>query len=81
MSGLVGGSRVTAVMEFLQRYETKVASLDERILGCGRDRKKLEERLRVLRTNAEKVNPETKVTSTATLRWVGGRDIISVLDS
>ncbi len=70
LGGLVEGSRVTGVMEFLQRYETKVASLDERILGVGRDRKKLEGRLQVLKTNAGKINPETKVTPTETVRWV-----------
>ena len=59
---------MTGVMEFLQRYEVKVASLDERSLEVKRDSSKLQERLQVLRTNAEKVNPETKVTSTETVR-------------
>ena len=65
---MVEEGRVASVLAFFERYEEKVASLDERTMEVQQDIKKLEEKIRVLKANAEKVNPEAKVVSKETIR-------------
>ena len=57
-------------MAFMQRFEAKAASLDGRLLEVGNDLKKLEEKIQVLRANADKVNPNKKEVTTDTVRYV-----------
>ena len=55
-------------MAFMQRFEAKAASLDGRLLELTNSIRKLEEKIRVLKANAEKVNPERKEVKTDTVR-------------
>ena len=47
-----------------------MSGLDDRLAGLQQDMERLQERLSVLRANTEKINPENKVVSSETLRWV-----------
>ena len=68
MGQLVEPGMVAGVMEFLGRYQDKMAGLDEQTLQVQQDIGQLKEKLTVLKTNAEKVNPDTKVTSSQTVQ-------------
>ena len=48
------------MMDFMERYETRVASLDERIQELTTNMKKLIEEKIVLEAKAEKINPQTQ---------------------
>ena len=50
--------------------QARVSGLDGRLAGLQQDMERLQERLSVLRAKAEKINPENKVVSSETLRWV-----------
>ena len=59
---------MAGVMGFFERYETHVAGLDRRLLEIQREEDQLKEMIRVLHSNAEKVNPNAKSTSSETVR-------------
>ena len=67
---MVEEERVASVLAFFERYEERVASLDKRTMEVQQDIKKMEEKIKVLRSNAEKINPEAKVVSKETIRSV-----------
>ena len=48
------------MMDFMERYETRVSSLDERIQELTTNMKKLTEEKIVLEAKAEKINPKTQ---------------------
>ena len=48
------------MMDFMERYETRVASLDERIQELTTNTKKLNEEKTVLEAKAAKINPKTQ---------------------
>ena len=58
------------VMDFFERYEGKVAGLDQTLNQIMEEMKKLKERIQVLRTNAEKMDPSKKTKATETIRCV-----------
>ena len=58
------------VMDFFERYEGKVAGLDQTLNQIMEEMKKLNERIQVLRTNAEKMDPSKKTKATETIRCV-----------
>ena len=56
-------------MDFMERYETRVASLDERHRELTTNMKKLNEKKSVLEAKAEEINPKTQATEdTETVR-------------
>ena len=59
-STLVLPGAVSTMMDFMERYETRVASLDERIQELTTNMKKLIEEKIVLEAKAEKINPQTQ---------------------
>jgi len=61
---------VSMVMEFFEKYQAKMASLDEKILELHQEQTKVLERIKVLKANADKVNPEKKVVTKETVRYV-----------
>ena len=63
LNSLSGEDTVKMVMDFFERYEGMVAGLDQTMNQVKEEMKKLNERIQVLRTNAEKLNP-TKTTKT-----------------
>ena len=63
-SQLLEGSAVVALVEFMERYEEKLAALDRRILEVGTHQQKLKEEVKVLQANAERVNPQTRARET-----------------
>ena len=65
---LVEGERVACVLEFFERYEEKVASLDERTIEVQQNIRQLKEKIKALKANAEKINPEAKIVSKETIR-------------
>ena len=67
---LVEGERVACVLEFFERYEERLASLDERTMEVQQNIRQLKEKIKVLKANAERVNPEAKIVSTETIRYV-----------
>ena len=48
------------MMDFMERYETRVSSLDERIQELTTNMKKLTEEKIVLEAKAEKINSKTQ---------------------
>ena len=58
------------VMDFFECYEGKVAGLDQTLNQIMEEMKKLNERIQVLRTNAEKMDPSKKTKATETIRCV-----------
>ena len=61
---------ITMVMEFFEKHQAKMAALDDRLLAVQEERRKVEERIKVLQANADKVNPKSKVVSKETVRYV-----------
>ena len=59
-SSLVLPGAVSTMMDFMERYETRVSSLDERIQELTTNMKKLTEEKIVLEAKAEKINPKTQ---------------------
>ena len=71
-------------MEFFEKYEVrelvshrhscivyaqgKMADLDSRLSSVSQDKATLKEKIAVLKANAEKLNPNKKVTTTETIR-------------
>ena len=57
------------MMNFMERYKTRVASLDERRHELKTNMKKLNEEKSVLEAKAEEINPKTQATEdTETVR-------------
>ena len=56
------------VMDFFERYEGMEAGLDQTMNQVKEEMKKLNERIQVLRTNAEKLDPTKKTKTTETIR-------------
>jgi len=67
---LVDHDTVTMVMEFFEKHQAKMAALDDHLLAIQEERGKVEERIKVLQANADKVNPKSKVVSKETVRYV-----------
>ena len=61
---------VVMVMEFFEKHQAKTAALDDRVLAIREEREKVEERIKMLRANADKINPDKKVVSKETVRYV-----------
>ncbi|KAL5463143.1 hypothetical protein EMCRGX_G032019 [Ephydatia muelleri] len=70
LNSLSGEDTVKMVMDFFERYEGKVAGLDQTLNQIMEEMKKLNERIQVLRTNAEKMDPSKKTKATETIRSV-----------
>ena len=66
----MGQDTVAMVMEFFEKHQAKMAALDDRLLAVREEREKVEERIKVLRANADKINPDKKVVSKETVRYV-----------
>ena len=49
------------VMDFFERYEGMVAGLDQTMNQVKEEMKELNERIQVLRTNAEKLDPTKRL--------------------
>ena len=58
------------VMEFFEKHQAKMAVLDDRLLAVREEKKKVEERIKVLQANANRINPDRKVVSKETVRYV-----------
>ena len=56
------------VMDFFERYEGMEAGLDQTMNQVKEEMKKLNEKIQVLRTNAEKLDPTKKTKTTETIR-------------
>mgnify|MGYP003473298937 FL=1 len=56
------------VMDFFERYEGKVAGVEQTLNQIKEDMKKLSERIQVLRTNADKLDPSRNTKTTETIR-------------
>ena len=67
---LVAQDTVAMVMEFFEKHQAKMAALDDRLLAVQEERKKVEERIKALRANANQINPDKKVVSKETVRYV-----------
>ena len=65
---LVDQGMVAMVMEFFENYQSKMASLDGKILELNEEQTRVQERIKVLKANAEKINPDTKVVTKETVR-------------
>ena len=59
---------MAAMMEFMERYREKLASLDGHILEGQTQQQQLQEKIKVLQSNADKTNPEVKGKETETVR-------------
>ena len=59
---------VGMVMEFFENYQSKMASLDGKILELNEEQTRVQERIKVLKANVEKINPDTKVVTKETVR-------------
>ena len=58
------------VMDFFERYEGKVAAVEQTLNQIKEEMKKLSERIQVLRTNADNLDPSRKAKTTETIRYV-----------
>ena len=58
------------VMEFFEKHQAKMAVLDDRLLAVQEEKKKVKERINVLQANANRINPDRKVVSKETVRYV-----------
>ena len=65
---LVDQGMVAMVMEFFENYQSKMASLDGKIQELNEEQTRVQERIKVLKANAEKINPDTKVVTKETVR-------------
>ena len=65
---LVDQGNVAMVMEFFESYQSKMASLDGKILEVQEEQTRVLERIKVLKANAEKINPDKKVVTKETVR-------------
>ena len=65
---LVDQGMVGMVMEFFENYQSKMASLDGKILELNEEQTRVQERIKVLKANVEKINPVTKVVTKETVR-------------
>ena len=65
---LVDQGNVAMVMEFFESYRSKMASLDGKILELHEEKARVRERMKVLKANAEKINPDKKVVTKETVR-------------
>ena len=59
---------MAAMMEFMERYQEKLAGLDGRILEGQTQQQQLQEKIKVLQAKANKINPEAKGKETETVR-------------
>ena len=68
-TSLVLPGAVSTIMDFMERYKTRVASLDERLHELTTNMKTLNEEKSVLEAKAEEINPKTQATEdTETVR-------------
>ena len=65
----MGQDTVAMVMEFFEKHQAKMAVLDDRLLAVREEKKKVEERIKVLQANANRINPDRKVVSKETVRY------------
>ena len=65
---LLEGSAVVAMVEFMERYEEKLAMLDRRILEGQTHQLKLKEEVKVLQANANRINPHTRAKEIETIQ-------------
>ena len=68
LNSLSGEDTVKMAMEFFERYEGKVAGLDQTMNQLEEEMKKLHEKIQVLHTNAMKMDPSRKTKTTETVR-------------
>ena len=58
------------VMDFFERYEGKMAGVEHTLNQVKEEMKRVSERIQVLRTNADKLDPSRKTKTTETIRCV-----------
>lgn len=69
MEELVANNTVDGVLGFMERYQSRMADLDNRVLELEQQWKKLQEEIKVLEDRADKVNPnKTRTENTETVR-------------
>lgn len=58
LPGLLEGGTLGAVLEFMERYQTKLAQIDSRKLEVEGQQSKLSEEVKVIQAKADAINPE-----------------------
>ncbi|KAL5491215.1 hypothetical protein EMCRGX_G016461, partial [Ephydatia muelleri] len=70
LNSLSSEDMVKMVMDFFERYEGKVAGVEQTLNQVREEMKRVSERIQVLRTNADKLDPTRKTKTTETIRCV-----------
>lgn len=60
LPGLLEGGTLGAVLEFMERYQTKLAQIDSRKLEVEGQQNKLSEEVKVMQAKVNAINPEKK---------------------
>ncbi|KAL5491212.1 hypothetical protein EMCRGX_G016458 [Ephydatia muelleri] len=70
LNSLSSEDMVKMVMDFFERYEGKVAGVEQTLNQIREEMKRVSERIQVLCTNADKLDPTRKTKTTETVRCV-----------
>ena len=69
MEEVIAVHAVAGIIDFMDRYEGRIADIDTRLLKLEADMRKLQDEIKVMKDRAAKTNPANK-TDKETVRWV-----------